>query len=53
MSSVASLVANFGNALQTTSIGGPFDSTLDLEVGSMAGNGQFSSIGKVAVSEAN
>jgi hypothetical protein len=47
------LVADFGNALQTTSVGGPFDSTLDLEVGSMAGNGQFSSIGKVAVSEAN
>jgi len=47
------LVADFGNALQTTTVGGPFDSTLDLEVGMPAGGGQFTSIGKIPVAETN
>lgn len=46
------LVADFGNALQTTEVGGPFDSTLDLELGLLTGNGQFSSLWTVPIGPA-
>src|SRR6266571_92052 len=46
------LIADFGNALQTTSSGGPFDSTLDLQIGLLTGNGQFSPIERVPVGPA-
>jgi hypothetical protein len=42
------LVADFGNALQTTSVGGPFDSSLDLEIGTLAGD-QFSPLGRLPI----
>jgi hypothetical protein len=45
------LVADFGNALQTTSVGGAFDPALDLEIGLLAGNGQFSSLGRVPIGQ--
>jgi hypothetical protein len=42
------LIADLGNALQTTAFGGPFDQTLNLSVGVLAGN-QFSSLGRVPI----
>ena len=44
------LVADFGNALQTTSAAGPFDSSLHLEIGTIAGD-QFSSLGKLPIGD--
>jgi hypothetical protein len=44
------LVADFGNALQTTSSGGPFDSSLDIEIG-MGTDDQYQSLGKVPVGD--
>jgi hypothetical protein len=44
------LVADFGNALQTTSSGGPFDSSVDIEIGVGAGN-DFHSLGKVPIGD--
>jgi hypothetical protein len=44
------LVADFGNALQTTSVGGPFDSSLHLEIGTIAGD-QFSSLGRLPIGD--
>jgi hypothetical protein len=43
------LIADFGNALQTTSVGGPFDSTLDLQIGLVRGEQNFSSFGRVPI----
>ena len=43
------LIADFGNALQTTSPGGPFDPTLNLQIGMLAENGQFSPLGKLPI----
>jgi hypothetical protein len=45
------LVADFGNALQTTSFGGPFDSTLNLQIGLNSGD-QFTSLGRVPIGPA-
>jgi hypothetical protein len=45
------LIADFGNALQTTSSGGPFDSTLNLSIGLLSGN-QFTSFGRVPIGPA-
>ncbi len=45
------LIADFGNALQTTSFGGPFDSTLNLQIGLISGN-QFTSLGRVPIGPA-
>jgi hypothetical protein len=45
------LIADFGNALQTTTFGGPFDSTLDLSIGVLAGN-QFTSLGRLPIGPA-
>ncbi len=42
------LVADFGNALHTTSVGGPFDTSVDLEIGTLAVDG-FSSLGTVPI----
>jgi hypothetical protein len=42
------LIADFGNALQTPSFGGPFDPDLDLSVGLLAGN-QFTSFGRIPI----
>ena len=46
------LVADFGNALQTTSPGGPFDSSLDLQIGILAGDA-FTELGKVPIGGGN
>jgi hypothetical protein len=46
------LIADFGNALQTTTFRGAFDSSLDLQIGLLAGNGQFSSLGRVPIGPA-
>jgi hypothetical protein len=46
------LIADFGNALQTTSFRGPFDSTLDLQIGSLTADGRFSSFGRVPIGAA-
>ena len=35
-------MADLGNALHTTSVGGPFDTSLDLEIGMLADDGFFS-----------
>ena len=43
------LIADFGNALQTTSPGGPFDPTLNLQIGMLAESGQFSPLGKIPI----
>jgi hypothetical protein len=45
------LIADFGNALQTTSFGGPFDQNLNLRVGLVSGN-QFTSLGRVPIGPA-
>jgi hypothetical protein len=45
------LIADFGNALQTTTFRGPFDSTLDLSIGILAGN-QFTSFGRLPIGPA-
>jgi hypothetical protein len=42
------LIADFGNALQTTSFGGAFDQALDLQVG-IEGGDQFTSFGRVPI----
>jgi hypothetical protein len=42
------LIADFGNALQTPSFGGPFDSNLDVSVGLLSGN-QFTSFGRIPI----
>ena len=42
------LVADFGNALRTTSPGGPFDSSLDLRIGIFEGDA-FTELGKVPI----
>ena len=42
------LVADFGNALQTPTFRGPFDNTLDLRIGMMAGD-NFASLGRVPI----
>jgi hypothetical protein len=42
------LIADFGNALQTTSFSGPFDPTLNLSIGVLAGN-QFTSLGRIPI----
>ena len=44
------LVADFGNALQTTSSGGPFDSTVDIEIGTGTG-GDFHPLGTVPIGD--
>jgi hypothetical protein len=47
------LIADFGNALPTTSIGGaPVDSSLQLDIGLLATNGGFSPFGRVSIGPA-
>jgi hypothetical protein len=48
----AKLVADFGNALQTVSSGGPFDAAVDLEIGTLAGD-TFAPLAKVPIGGGN
>lgn len=46
------LIADFGNALQTTSAGGPIASTLNLQIGLLRGGQTFSSFGQLPIGPA-